>query len=170
MALAFNRINWQLLLIHLLAVPFLILGGQQLQLIRWLPMMDAYQANGIAGMQQESGAAGLSETVLLMQSGPLSAWILAILVGCLLSTLVIWHRRESKLIPVLLFGVAIVTSWTQYYESMTTRNGLRFLRGLFAQWSAETQLLLVGSTLILIGLLPFILTWKRPYNLVVAAM
>ena len=161
MVTAFKRINWQLLLIHFLAIPCFILGGQQLQLIRWLPMMDAYQTNGIAGMQQQSGAEGLGETVSQMWTGPLYAWGLAILIGCVLSALVVWHRRESKLILMLLFGLAIVTSWTHYYESAATRSGLRFLHGLFAHWSAEIQLLLVGSSLILIGLLPFALTWKK---------
>jgi hypothetical protein len=170
MALAFNRINWQLLSIHFLAVPCFILGGQQLQLTRWVPMMEAYQSSGVAGMQQESGVEGLSGILSQMWTGPLYAWALAVLAGCLLSALVVWRRRESRLIPVLMFGLAIVTSWTHYYESATTRKGVHFLRGLFAHYSWEAQLLLVGSTLILIGLLPFLLTWKRTTEQAIVAL
>ncbi|NVO86217.1 universal stress protein [Hymenobacter terrestris] len=52
-----------------------------------------------------------------MLTGPLYAWFVAVLLGCALSALVVRWQRESAFVPLLLFGLAIVTSWTHYYES-----------------------------------------------------
>jgi hypothetical protein len=78
-----------------------------------------------------------------------------------LSALVVRRQQESAVVPVLLFGLAIVTSWTHYYESEVVLQSLSFLLGWFAYGSRQTHLGLVGGIFILLGLVPFLWTWPR---------
>ncbi|MBF9239883.1 hypothetical protein I2I05_21000 [Hymenobacter sp. BT683] len=162
MGFAFKRLNGPLLLVHFLAVPCFILGGQLLERIRWVPLRQAFQTHGLAGAHQVSGMTA-SEMILQLHLGPTYAWLGAILLGCLLSGLVVWRRRESAAIPLLLFGLAVVTSWTHYYnEPGRVMQGLSNLLALFPHASRQSQLGLVGSALLVLGVVPFLLTWPRP--------
>lgn len=161
MGLVVKRINWQLLLIHFLAIPCFILGAQLLERIRWVRLRQAYQDAGLAGFAQANAPEDVSATISAMLTGPLYAWFVAILLGCALSALVVRRQRERAVIPVLLFGLAIVTSWTHYYESKVVLQGLSSLLGFFPYGSRQTHLGLVGITFILLGLVPFLLTSTR---------
>lgn len=164
MGFAFKRLNGRLLLVHFLAIPCFILGGQLVERIRWVPLRQAYQTHGLAGAQQVSGMAP-SEIILQLWWGPACAWLGAILLGCLLSGLVVWRLRESAALPLLLFGLAVVTSWTRYYdEPGRVMHGLSYLLGLFPHASRQTQLGLVGGTLLVLGMVPFLLTWPHPVS------
>ena len=162
MGSAFKRINWPLLLIHFLAILCFIVGGQLLERIRWVPLRQAYQTSGLEGFRQVSGTTDMGGTLSAMWLGPLYAWLAAVLLGCALSALVMRRRGEGVAVPLLLFGLAIVTSWTHYYESKTVLQGLSPLLDLFAHGSRQTQLGIVGSAFVLLGLLPFLLTGARP--------
>lgn len=161
MGLVVKRINWKLLLIHFLAIPCFIVGAQLLERIRWVPLRQAYQNGGLAGFRQANAPEDLSATISAMLTGPLYAWFVAVLLGCALSALVVRWQRESAVIPLLLFGLAIVTSWTHYYESEVVLQGLSSLLALFTYGSRQTHLGLVGGTFILLGLVPFLLTVTR---------
>jgi hypothetical protein len=163
MAFSFKRINGPLLLVHFLAIPCFIIGSQLLEKIRWIPMREAYRTGGDDELiQAMAGAGELSGTLARMYSGPLYAWLAAIVLGCVLSALVVHHRRENWALPAVLFGLAIVTSWTHYYESQPVKHGLSYLLHLVARVSYQTQLCLVGGMLLVLGLVPFLLTWSRP--------
>lgn len=158
----FKRINGYLLIVHFLAIPCFILGSQLLEKIRWIPISEAYRTGGDDGLIQAMGGAGeLGATLTRMYSGPLYAWLAAVLIGCVLSALVVHHRREHRAIPAVLFGLAIVTSWTHYYESQPVKQGLSYLLHLFPNVSYQIQLCLVGGLLLVLGLVPFLLTWSR---------
>ncbi|MDB5270890.1 MAG: hypothetical protein JWP58_3930 [Hymenobacter sp.] len=161
----FKRINWPLLFIHFLAIPCFILGGQLLERIRWVPLRQAYQTGGLEGFRQASGTTDLAGTLSAIQLGPLYAWLAAVLLGCSLSALVMWRRREGVAVPLLLFGLAVVTSRTHYYKSKAVLQGLSSLLDVFAHSSRQTQLGIVGSAFVLLGLLPFLLTWAPPQAL-----
>jgi len=163
---AFKRINWPLLLIHFLAIPCFILGGQLLERIRWVPLRQAYQTSGLEGFRQANGT-DLSGTLSAMWLGPLYAWGAAVLLACALSVLVMRRRREGVAVPLLLFGLAVVTSRTHYYESKAVLQGLSSLLDVFAHVSRQTQLGIVGGAFVLLGLLPFLLTGARPRALLV---
>lgn len=105
-----------------------------------------------------------SIVITSMQAGPLYAWGAAILLGCCLSALVVWHRGESRLLPVLLLGAALVSSWTHYYQSQPINRLLAYLRWPLEAWPVEVRLAVVGGALVLLGLLPFLLTWRRPHG------
>lgn len=156
-----KRVNWQLLLLHFLAIPCLILGVQQLQTIRWVPVIQVFQKSGLEGIQKQFPSLSMGEMIAGITMGPLYSWALAVLLGCLLSTVIVWRRQESWLIPMLLFGLTTISSWTHYYESKAVYNALAHMRLFFQAWPLETQLSIVGSTLLIIGLLPFIFTWKN---------
>jgi hypothetical protein len=161
MGLAIKRINWQLLLVHFLAIPFFILGARLLEGIRWVPLRQAYQTGGIEAFRQANAPEDLGATISAMLTGPLYAWFVAILLGCVLSALVVRRQRESAAIPVLLFVLAYVTSRTQYYESKVVLQGVSSLLGWFTYGSRQTHLGVVGGIFILLGLVPFMVTWNR---------
>lgn len=156
-----SRINWRLLLLHFLSMPLLILGARQLALVPYAEMIILYQKGGIQAMKDSPQVFTAADIGGLI-ADPLYAWFLAILAGCALSALVVWHRRESKLLPIALFVLAIVTSWTHYYEREAVKSGLAFLRWPFEAWPLATRLGIVGSGLLILGCLPFLLTWRRP--------
>ena len=105
----------------------------------------------------------LGVTVSAMLSGPLYAWGVAVLLGCALSTLVVRRQRQRAAVPVLLFGLATVTSWTHYYESKVVLQALSVLLGWFAYGARQTHLGVVGGMFILLGLVPFMVTWNRSW-------
>jgi hypothetical protein len=70
-----KRINWGLLACHFLAIPFLVIDAQQLQLVRWVPFLKAYQKQGIKGAAQQSG--NMAETVAALWMGPNYVLLLA---------------------------------------------------------------------------------------------
>jgi hypothetical protein len=78
-----------------------------------------------------------------------------------LSGIVVGYRRESWLIPVLLFLLGITSSWTRYYKSEFVSNGLALLRWPLEAWSLGARLAIIGSLLITIGLVPFFLTKNK---------
>lgn len=165
MAIRFKSINWRLLLLHFLSIPLLILGARQLALIPYAELITLYQKGGVQALENSPQ----NQTFTVADIGglivnPIYAGFLAILTGCMLSALVVWHRRESKLLPVALFILAIVTSWTHYYESEAVKSGLAFLRWPFEAWPLATRLGIVGSGLLILGCLPFLLTWRRPIS------
>lgn len=161
MPIRLPRINWRLLLLHFLSIPLLILGARQLALIRYAGIMELWAKGGVqAVIDSPSGLR--AEDIAGLIGDPLYAWFLAILAGCILSALVVWHRRESKLLPVALFVLATVTSWTHYYESEAVKSGLAYLRSPFEAWPLAIRLGILGSGLLILGCLPFLLTWRRP--------
>jgi len=87
----------------------------------------------------------------------LAGHFLAIMAACLLSSLVVWRRRESLLIPILLFIGALVSSWTQYCERSIVRKALAFLRYPFEQFPLEVRLAIVGGALVAIGIILLLL-------------
>lgn len=163
MSFRFLRINWHFLFLHFLSVPLFILGARQLALIPYARILQLYQQGGIKAIQESNQSHRVtSEFISGLIASPLYAWFLAILASCALSALVVWHRRESKLLPVALFVLAIVTSWTHYYESKAALKGMAFLRWPLEAWPLATRLGIVGPVLLMIGCLPFLLTWQRP--------
>lgn len=163
MPIQLPRINWRLLLLHFLSIPFFIIGAQQWALAPYVEIITLYQQEGMQAIQNSSqGHALIVKNLPGLIADPLYAWFLAILAGCALSALVVWHRRESKLLPVALFILAIVTSRTHYYESEAVKSGLAYLRWPFEAWPLATRLGIVGSGLLLLGCLPFLFTWRRP--------
>ncbi|MBT9393265.1 hypothetical protein KLP40_08825 [Hymenobacter sp. NST-14] len=165
MLIQLPRINWRLLLLHFLSIPLLILGARQLALIPYAEIITLYQKRGMQAIQDSpQGQALTAADITGLMTDPLYAWFLAILTGCMLSALVVWHRRESKLLPVALFVLAVITSWTHYYESEAVKSGLAFLRWAFETWPLATRLGIVGSGLLILGCLPFLLTWRRPVS------
>lgn len=160
--LLLKRMNWCMLAIQSIALPFLTLGLQQLQLIRWVSFIQAYNRHGFEGIRQvlppEMSGAELITGIVV---GPHYAAASALLMGCLFSTLVVWRRQESKLLPLLLLGVAILLSRTGYARSTVVLKILAGLRWPFEQWPVEVRLGLVGCTLVGVGTGLFWLTWKR---------
>lgn len=154
-----KRVNWGLLAYHLLAILLLVIGTQQLQLVRWVPLMQAYQQQGIEGVAQRSDNMGATLAALWM--GPLYALVVAVIVGCLLSSIVVVHQRASRLIPPILFVLSIVASWTRYYKSRFVTEVLALLRWPLEALPLEVRLAIVGSGLIIIGFLVFWLTKKK---------
>jgi hypothetical protein len=132
-----------------------------LERIRWVPLRQAYQTSGLEGFRQASGTTDLGGTLSAMWLGPLCAWLAAVLLGGALSALVMRRRREGVAVPLLLFGLAVVTSRTHFYESKAVLQGLSSLLDLFAHGSRQTQLGIVGGAFVLLGLLPFLLTGTR---------
>jgi hypothetical protein len=124
-----------------------------------VPFLKAYQKQGIEGAAQQSG--NMAETVAALWMGPNYALLLAVAVGCVLSGIVVGYRRESWLIPVLLYLLGITSSWTRYYKSEFVSNGLALLRWPLEAWSLEARLAIIGSLLITIGLVPFFLTKNK---------
>jgi hypothetical protein len=156
-----KNINWPLLAWHVLAIPFLILGAQQLQAIRWLAMAQVYHERGLAGFQQHYPTLDIPVWLGEMSMGPLYAWALAVGLGCLLSASIVWLRRESWAIPLLVLGVSVVSSWTHYYESAAVKSLLVWVRWPVEALSAESRLGFAGGILILTGLIIFLLTWRK---------
>lgn len=156
-----KRINWVLLTYHFLANLLLVIGAQQLQLVRWVPLMQAYQQRGVEGGAQQSDNMGA--TLAALWIGPLYALVIAVVVGCLLSSIVVVHWRESRLIPPIVFVLSIVVSWTRYYKSEFVTSGLALLRWPFEAWSLEVRLVIAGSLLIAVGLLLFFLTKNKSW-------
>lgn len=154
-----KRINWKLLACHFLAIPFLVIGAQQLQLIRWVPLLKAYQKQGVEGVAQQSGS--MAETVAALWMGSTYALVLAVVAGCVLSGIIIGYRSESWLIPVFLFLLGITSSWTRYYKSEFVTNGLALMRWPFEVWSLETRLAIIGSLLSAVGLALLLLTKNK---------
>lgn len=157
MAFQFKPVNWRLLAQHLLAIPFLVVGARQLQLVKSAAWLELYVHDKAQAMQKVPPSFGNAEFIAWLSVGPLVVWFLAIVLGCALSALVVWRRRESWLIPIGLFFLAIVTSWTRYYESKAVLGSLAFLRLLFEAWPLEVQLGIVGGALIAVGLLLLLL-------------
>lgn len=165
MTFRLNHINWRLLLLHFLSIPLLILGAREWALVPYAEIITLYQQGGTQAIQDSpQGQALTAVDIGGLIVNPIYAWLLAILAGCALSALVVWHRRESKLLPVALFVLAIVTSWTHYYKSEAVKSGLAYLRWPFEAWPLATQLGIVGSGLLILGCLPFLLTWRRPVS------
>ncbi|UOQ65853.1 hypothetical protein [Hymenobacter volaticus] len=104
----------------------------------------------------------VSDVIVWAQSGPYYTWLLAILVACSVSAVVVWSRRESWLIPLLVFVGTIVSSWTHYYESTAVYKALALLRWPFERLPMEARLALVGGALIAVGiaLLLWPLRWR----------
>jgi hypothetical protein len=156
-----KNINWPLLAWHVLAIPFLILGAQQLQAIRWLAMAQVYEQRGSTGLQQHYPTLDIGGWVSEMWLGPLYAWALAVSLGCLLSASIVWQRRQSRLIPLLVLGLSVVSSWTHYYESVAVKSLLVWVRWPLEALPAESRLGFAGGLLILTGLLIFLFSWRK---------
>ncbi|WP_426493354.1 hypothetical protein [Hymenobacter sp. 102] len=157
----FRPINWRLLLLHFLATFLLIMGARQLYVIPYVSFLEVYQRDGIEAMQKASGQS-IGQLTFDLVAAPLYARFAAVLISCLLSALVVWHRRESKLIPVLLFVSTIISGRTGYEKSSYVHTALAFLRSPLEAEPKELGLAVVGGILILLGLLLFLLTWRRP--------
>ncbi|TYZ12582.1 hypothetical protein FY528_04600 [Hymenobacter lutimineralis] len=163
MPIRLKPINWRLLLLHLLSIPLLILGARQLALAPYAEMITLYQKGGTRAIKDSPQVFNAADIGGLI-ADPIYAWFLAILAGCALSALVVWHRRESKLLPVALFILSIVTSWTHYDESEAAQSGLAYLQWPFKAWPLATRLGIVGAGLLVLGCLPFLFTWRRPVS------
>lgn len=103
----------------------------------------------------------MAETVAALWMGPNYALLLAVIAGCVLSGIIVGYRRESWLIPVLLFLLGITSAWMRYYKSEFVANGLVLLRWPFEVWSLETRLVITGSLLSAVGLVPLLLTKNK---------
>ncbi|MBC6697168.1 hypothetical protein [Hymenobacter sp. BT190] len=161
MPIQLSRINWRLLFLHFLSISLFILGARQLALIPYAELLTLYERGGMRALENSPQVFRATDIGGLI-AAPLYAWFLAILGGCMLSALVVWHRRESKLLPVALFVLAILTSRTHCYEIEVVKSGLAYLRSPFEVWPLATRLGIVGSVLLLVGCLPFLFTWRRP--------
>lgn len=161
MPIQLSHINWRLLLLHFLAMPLLILGAREWALVPYAEIITLYKQGGMQAVVDSSQGLPV-EAIAGIMTHPLYAWALAILTGCMLSALVVWHRRESKLLPILLFVLAIASSRTQYDKSEAVMTGLAFLRWPFEAWPLAIRFGVVGSVLLILGCLPFLLTWRRP--------
>ena len=155
MAIRVKPIHWRLLAMHLFAVPFLIIGGRQIQVIQLVGVVAVYQQGGMKAVVDYP----LLTPELIAQAhvGPLYAWSLAILIACLGSALVVWRRRESRLIPLLVMIGAIGSSWSHYYNSKLMNRVLAFLRWPFESLPLAARLGIVGAALVAVGLL--LLLW-----------
>ena len=138
-------INWSLLAWQVLAIACFILGAQQVQLIRWIAMAQFYQQHGVAGFQQHYPTVSIGAWLSAMWMGPLYAWALAVSLGCVLSTVISWQRRESRLLPVLVFGLTVVSSWTHYDDSALVKSGLVWVRWPVEALPAESRLAFAGG-------------------------
>lgn len=163
MPIQLSRINWRLLLLHFLSISLFILGAREWALAPYAEIITLYQQGGMQAIPDSPQVLTTADIGGLI-ADPIYASLLAILVGCILSALVVWHRRESKLLPIALFILAIVTSWTHYYKNEAVKSGLAYLRWPFEAWPLATRLGIVGSGLLLLGCLPFLLTWRRPVS------
>ncbi|MCR5888299.1 hypothetical protein LRS06_11085 [Hymenobacter sp. J193] len=161
MPIRLKPINWRLLALHLLGIPFLVLGARQVATIPYTEIIELYRMGGMKAIF-DAPLSHLAEEINGLLVSQVYSWFLAILASCVFSALVVWHRRESKLLPVALFGLAILTSWTHYDESMAVKRGLAFLQWPFEAWPLATRLGIVGSALLMLGFLPFLFTWQRP--------
>ncbi|MDF7812937.1 hypothetical protein [Hymenobacter sp. YC55] len=153
-------IHWRLFTMHLLAVPFLIIGGQQLQAVQLAGVVDVYQQGGMKALSDYPLL--LPELITRVYTGPLYTWALAVLVACFGSALVVWRRRESWLIPLLLFAVAISSSWTHYYNSKLMNTVMAFLRWPFESLPMPVRLGIVGTALTTIGI--SLLLWQLRWH------
>ncbi len=166
----FKRINWLLLLVHSVAIFCLILGGQFLVEMWWEAQRQGAQTIGEEALQQMNSTEK-HVLILWMFGGHMFTWFLAILLGCLLSGVVVWRRRESAAIPVLLFSGAMaipvllfsgamVISWPHFYEHGEVVHRLHWLLRL-PHVSRYIQLGFVGGLLVVLGLVCILLTWNR---------
>jgi len=146
-------INWRLLARHVLAIPCLLLGARQLQAIRTADIVQAYQEHGMQGLRNMPHQYTLEEMTFKLQSEPLYAGFVAMMLGCLLSALVVWRQRESFLIPLLLLAAAFLSSRTHYYKSEVVRTGLTLLRWPLESWPLAARLAVVGGSLVTVGVL-----------------
>jgi len=160
-------INWRLLARHLLAIPCLLLGARQLQAIRTADIVQAYQQHGMQGLSDMPHQYTIEEMTFKLQSEPLYAGFVAMMLGCLLSALMVWRQRESLLIPVLLLAAAFLSSRTHYYKSEVVRTGLTLLRWPLESWPLVVRLAVVGGALMAVGLL--LLLVPPPRRVVVEA-
>ncbi|MBD2714255.1 hypothetical protein KBK19_04325 [Microvirga sp. STR05] len=163
MAIHLNPINWRLLALHLLGIPFLVLGMQELFLIRHVWFIQLALRYGTANVGQHipagySGAQLISELYL---REPLAAFV-AIVLACVLLSSIVWRRRESWLLPLLLFVGGVVLNWSQLYSLSFVQNLPKVLHGSLEAPTAQYRLAVVGLLLLAIGLLPFLYTWRKP--------
>ena len=163
MASRFKRINWRLLALHFLGMPFLVLGAQQLALIRYVGVMKLHLRYGRDAWQHLSllERQGIPMLIVELQLFNAVAALTAILTACMLSGLIAWRREESRLFPLLLFVGHFLLGCTHIYDTAVVKAFLGFLRGPFKGENIKYRLALAGSTFIIIGLLLFLSTWRQ---------
>ncbi|TYZ12583.1 hypothetical protein FY528_04605 [Hymenobacter lutimineralis] len=155
-------INWRLLGLHLLGIPFMALGMQELFLIRQVWLIRLGLRYGDDAWKHIPANYLQAETVNDILMWQLSANPVGILLGCLLLSIIVWRRRESWLLPVLLFVGGILLNWSQLYSLSYLHNLLIILRGSIEAANIHYRLAILGAFLVLIGMLPFLFTWQRP--------
>jgi hypothetical protein len=169
MASRLRRINWRLLGLHLLSLPFLVLGMQQLFLI-WhidyaIAITEARARFGddfLIHFALPAGYKSVLELVLAMQMRDGMAILVALLIACILSGLIAWRRRESLLLPLLLFLGHFLYNISGLYAEPAVKSIVGFLHsGSLLAPNAKLRLATAGTLLLIVGLLPFFFSWQK---------
>jgi hypothetical protein len=169
MAFRLRRINWRLLGLHLLSLPFLVLGMQQLFLIRhieilryFIELRTRYGEDFITHLTLPAGYESSAQLIMELTMRDATAIIPALLIACSLCGVVAWRRRESLLLPLLLFLGHFLYNVSGFYTEPAVKALLHFLRGYpLTDYHAKWRLAIVGMALLVLGLLPFYFSWKK---------
>ncbi|RPD49734.1 hypothetical protein DNI29_02740 [Hymenobacter sediminis] len=165
MAFRLKRINWRLLGLHLLSVPFIVLGLRQLLFIRHVKIVRLrllYGDEFWRHIDLKATNSTLSSLVSELYLFKPLAFLFAILIACSLLGLIAWRRRESLLLPFLLFVGGVLLNWTGLYSTPFVLGFQRLLTGDAMAASIYYRLAISGSLLVLIGMFPLLYTWRRP--------
>lgn len=172
MAFRLKRINWRLLGLHLLSLPFLVLGMQQLFLIRHLDyaisitkLRTLSGRDFITHFTLPAGYQSIAQLVFEMEMRDGLAILVALIIACILSGLIAWRRRESLLLPLLLFLGHFLYNLSGFYTEPAVKSTIGFLHGSLLAPNAKMRLAITGVILLVVGLLPFFFSWRRPITL-----
>jgi hypothetical protein len=173
MAFRLKRINWRLLGLHLLSLPFLVLGMQQLFLIRHIDFVRSatelktrYGKDYLAHLTLPVGYNSSAQLILELEMRDAIAILLALLVACTLSGIIAWRRRESLLLPLLLFLGHFLYNVSGFYTEPAAKATIGFLHGgSLLDPNPKLRLAIAGFILLMVGLLPFFFSWKRSFAL-----
>jgi hypothetical protein len=172
MAFRLKRINWRLLGLHLLSLPMLVLGMQKLFLIRHIDFARSvtelkarYGKNYLAHLTLPVGYDSSAQLILELEMRDAIAILLALLIACTLSGIVAWRRQESLLLPLLLFLGHFLYNVSGFYAEPIVRTTVSFLHGSLLAPNAKLRLAIAGVLLLVVGLLPFLFSWRKTTTL-----
>ncbi|WP_303310072.1 hypothetical protein [Hymenobacter sp. BT730] len=169
MAIRLKPITWRLLALHMISVPFLVLGMQQLFLIQYIDLVQRltelqthYGQEYAAHFSLPPGFDSFAQLILELELRDAKATFLALLIACTLSGIVVWHRRESLLIPLMLFlSQPLVFGLSGFYKEPVVTTAINLLYSISSNPVGKLQLAVVGSLLFIVGVLPFCITWRK---------
>lgn len=166
MPIHFRRINWRLLALHLAGLPFTALGLRQLFLIRQVKFVRLRLQYGEEFWRhidvKTTVSSALGSLILELQLLETHALLYAIVMACLLLGLIAWRRRESLLLPLLLFLGSVVLGRAGFLSDSFLLSFRKWLMGDVMADSVYYRLALSGGFFLLVGVVPFLLTWRRP--------